>query len=41
MTQKDYYAFYAFFNNVPENGKDGVRDRNPMPYLSVPTEAQH
>ncbi len=40
MTQKDYYAFYAFFNNVPENGKDGVRDRNPKPFLSVPTEAQ-
>ncbi|MDX1929777.1 MAG: DUF1553 domain-containing protein [Pirellulaceae bacterium] len=40
MTQRDYYAFYAFFNNVPENGKDGVRDRNPMPFLSVPTEAQ-
>ena len=40
MTQKDYYAFYAFFNNVPENGKDGVRDRNPQPFLSVPTESQ-
>ncbi len=40
MTQKDYYSLYAFFNNVPENGKDGVRDRNPMPFLSVPTEAQ-
>ena len=40
MTQKDYYAFYAFFNNVPENGKDGVRDRNPIPFLSVPSEAQ-
>lgn len=40
MTQRDYYAFYAFFNNVPENGKDGVRDRNPKPFLSVPSEAQ-
>ncbi|HUP79953.1 MAG TPA: DUF1549 domain-containing protein, partial [Pirellula sp.] len=35
ITQADYYKLYAFFNNVPENGKDGVRDRNPMPYLRV------
>ena len=35
ITQVDFYKLYAFFNNVPENGKDGVRDRNPMPYLRV------
>ncbi len=35
ITQADFYNLYAFFNNVPENGKDGVRDRNPMPYLRV------
>ncbi len=35
ITQADFYRLYAFFNNVPENGKDGVRDRNPMPYLHV------
>ena len=35
ITQADFYKLYAFFNNVPENGKDGVRDRNPMPYLRV------
>ncbi len=40
ITQRDYYAFYAFFNNVPENGKDGVRDRNPKPFLSVPSAEQ-
>ncbi len=40
VTQRDYYSFYAFFNNVPENGKDGVRDRNPKPFLSVPTDSQ-
>ena len=40
ITQRDYYAFYAFFNNVPENGKDGVRDRNPQPFLSVPSAEQ-
>ncbi len=40
ITQRDFYALYAFFNNVPENGKDGVRDRNPQPFLSVPNEMQ-
>jgi hypothetical protein len=37
ITQADFYKLYAFFNNVPENGKDGVRDRNPKPFLRVPT----
>lgn len=37
VSQKDYYRLYAFFNNVPENGKDGVRDRNPKPFLRVPS----
>lgn len=37
VTQADFYKLYAFFNNVPENGKDGVRDRNPKPFLRVPT----
>ncbi|MGN6546130.1 MAG: DUF1553 domain-containing protein [Aureliella sp.] len=37
ISQKDYYRLYAFFNNVPENGKDGVRDRNPKPFLRVPS----
>jgi hypothetical protein len=36
ITQKDYYRLYGFFNNVPETGKDGVRDRNPKPFLLVP-----
>ncbi|MEO8351811.1 MAG: DUF1549 domain-containing protein, partial [Chthoniobacteraceae bacterium] len=40
LTQKDFYQLYAFFANVPENGKDGVRDRNPKPFLRVPNEAQ-
>ncbi len=35
ITQADFYKLYAFFNNVPENGKDGVRDSNPKPYLRV------
>ena len=40
ITQKDFYQVYAFFHNVPENGKDGVRDRNPQPFLPVPSPAQ-
>ena len=40
ITQRDFYKVYAFFNNVPENGKDGVRDRNPKPFLRVTTSEQ-
>ncbi|MEI6232090.1 MAG: DUF1553 domain-containing protein [Planctomycetota bacterium] len=40
VTTKDFYRMYAFFHNVPENGKDGVRDRNPKPFLSVATDEQ-
>ena len=40
ITQKDFYQVYAFFHNVPENGKDGVRDRNPQPFLKVPSAEQ-
>ena len=40
ITQRDFYKVYAFFNNVPENGKDGVRDRNPKPFLRVTTFEQ-
>ena len=40
ITQRDFYQVYAFFHNVPENGKDGVRDRNPQPFLRVPTPEQ-
>jgi mono/diheme cytochrome c family protein len=37
ITQRDFYQVYAFFNSVAENGKDGVRDRNPKPFLQIPT----
>jgi hypothetical protein len=40
VTQKDFYQLYSFFANVPESGKDGVRDRNPVPFLSVPMPEQ-
>jgi hypothetical protein len=39
ITQKDYYRFYAFFNNVPENGLDGAHG-NAAPLLQLPTEEQ-
>jgi hypothetical protein len=40
LTMKDYYSFYAFFNNVPENGLDG-RSGNAAPLVKVtgPTQA--
>ena len=40
ITQRDYYSLYAFFNAVPELGKDGVRDRNPVPNLFVASPQQ-
>ncbi len=40
LLQREYYRLYAFFHNVPENGKDGVRDRNPKPYMKVSSPEQ-
>ena len=40
LKQREFYQLYSFFHNVPENGKDGVRDRNPVPFLSVPSPEQ-
>ena len=49
ITHRDYYQFFAFFNNIPETGgidrKSGKRvgPRNPVqiarPYLRLPDEA--
>ena len=39
ITQKDYYRFYAFFNNIAENGLDGQKG-NAAPFLRVPTAEQ-
>ncbi|MDX2029632.1 MAG: DUF1553 domain-containing protein [Blastocatellia bacterium] len=39
ISQKEFYQFYAFFNNVPEIGLDG-RVGNAVPYLSLPTDEQ-
>ena len=35
ITQRDFYQLYAFFNSIAENGKDGVRDHNPKPFLTI------
>jgi len=39
FTMKDYYRFYAFFNNVPEQGLDGQKG-NAAPFIKVPTPEQ-
>jgi hypothetical protein len=39
ISQKEYYQFYAFFHNVPENGLDG-RTGNAAPVLRMPTPEQ-
>ena len=39
ITQRDYYRFFAFFNNVPEIGED-ARVANAVPMIPAPTEAQ-
>ena len=39
ITHKEFYQFYAFFNNVPEFGLDG-RTGNAVPMLPLPTLAQ-
>ena len=39
VTQKDFYRFFAFFNNVPEKGLDG-RIGNSKPTLRLPTAKQ-
>jgi hypothetical protein len=39
VSMKDYYRFFAFFNNVPEEGLDGMRG-NAKPFLSAPYPEQ-
>ena len=39
ITQRDYYGFFAFFNQVPEIGEDG-RVANAVPFLPAPTREQ-
>jgi hypothetical protein len=39
ISQREFYQFYAFFNNVAEEGLDG-RTGNAKPFLQLPTPAQ-
>ena len=39
ISQKEYYQFYAYFNNLPENGLDGAKG-NAAPVLTMPTAGQ-
>ncbi len=39
ITQQDYYRLFAFFNNVPENGR-AVKYGNSPPLIKAPTRAQ-
>jgi mono/diheme cytochrome c family protein len=39
VSQKDFYRFYAFFNNIPEKGLDGFFG-NADPVVQLPTPEQ-
>ncbi|MCA8952087.1 MAG: DUF1553 domain-containing protein [Planctomycetes bacterium] len=39
ISQRDYYGFYAFFDNAEERGLVG-NEANPRPFLRLPSEAQ-
>ena len=39
ISHKEYYQFFAFFNNVDEKGLDG-RTGNAKPYLKLPTPSR-
>src|SRR5205085_2049149 len=39
ITQQEYYQLFAFFNNVPENGR-AVKYGNSPPLIRAPTRAQ-
>ena len=36
VTQKDFYQVFAFFNNIPENGR-AIKEGNSPPYIKAPT----
>lgn len=40
VSQREYYAFFAFFNQVPETGYHKEHVGNPNPVISVPTPDQ-
>jgi hypothetical protein len=40
ITQKDFYRFFAIFNNVPETGYGGGSGANTPPLIPAPTSEQ-
>ncbi len=36
ITQREFYRFYAFFNNVPESGMVGTDGKNTDPVIQIP-----
>jgi len=36
FTQKDFYQFFAYFNNIPEFGR-AIKEGNSPPYIKAPT----
>jgi hypothetical protein len=39
FTQKEFYQFYAYFNNIPENGR-AMKYGNSPPVIAAPTQEQ-
>lgn len=39
ISQREFYEFFAFFNNVPEFGR-AIKEGNSPPYMTAPTERQ-
>ncbi|MEX2286126.1 MAG: DUF1553 domain-containing protein [Planctomycetaceae bacterium] len=39
IAQEDFYRFFAFFNNVPENGR-AIKQGNSPPMMKAPTREQ-
>lgn len=39
ISQREFYQFYSYFNNVPESGR-AIKEGNSPPFIKVPTNAQ-
>ncbi|MBT6154382.1 MAG: DUF1553 domain-containing protein [Planctomycetaceae bacterium] len=39
FSQKEFYQLFAYFNNLPENGR-AIKDGNSPPYIQAPTRDQ-
>ncbi|MEO1999776.1 MAG: DUF1553 domain-containing protein, partial [Planctomycetaceae bacterium] len=39
ISQREFYQFYAYFNNVPESGR-AIKEGNSPPFIKAPTAAQ-